>query len=419
MTQDRLLRVGMLIGSTSVAGGGVPEALRMLCFALEKIPGISLEVFGLRGDDKQLLDFGTIPVHLAPVTRSLGFGYAPTLGAMIAKCQPDILHVHGLWMYLSVVARKWHKTTGKPYVVSPHGMLDPWAMRNAFWKKRLAWHAYEDAHLGNAACIHALCEAERTAVRAAGLKRPVVVLPNGIEQFQRPADLPAWRNKLPRDAKVLMFLGRLTPKKCVAELIKAWSRVCDQQPAWHLALVGPDEGGYAGHLDNLASAGQRPPRIHLVGPAYGEERSRAYATATAFILPSVSEGQPLAALEALSQGIPALLTPQCNLPEVFEAGCGLAIGTSDEEIAEGLETLFELPAEKLAAMGELGRKLVADRFNWTTIAARFADLYRHLAAPTGAHEVCGPPSVPDSRLHKRFSQLRKEITSAAPHSAHP
>jgi poly(glycerol-phosphate) alpha-glucosyltransferase len=380
MTQDRPLRVGMLIGSTSVAGGGVPEALRKLCFALDKVPGISPEVFALRGDDKQLLDFGTIPVHLAPATWSLGFGYAPMLGAMIAQRQPDILHVHGLWMYLSVVARRWHRSTSKPYVVSPHGMLDPWAMRNGFWKKRLAWHAYEDAHLSSAACIHALCEAERVAVRAAGLERPVIVLPNGIERFQRPADLPAWRKKLPEDAKVLMFLGRLTPKKGVAALIKAWSMVCDQQPAWHLALVGPDEGGYAGLLDGLASAGRRPPRIHLVGPAYGEERSRAYATATAFILPSVSEGQPLAALEALSQGIPALLTPQCNLPEVFEAGCGLEIGTSEEAIAAGVKSLFALPPDKLEAMGARGRDLVAERFNWATTATRFADLYRHLTA---------------------------------------
>jgi len=379
MIQGRPLRIGMLVGSMSVAGGGVSEALRALCLALDRIPGISPEVFSLRSGNEPMLDFAGIPIHLARTTGPSAFGYAPDLGALIARRQPDILHVHGLWMYLSVAARSWHRNTGRPYVVSPHGMLDPWALRNGSWKKWLARRLYENAHLGGAACIHALCDSEKSAVRTAGLKRPVVIMPNGVEQFGRPSEPPVWRKKLPDDAKILMFLGRLTPKKGVAALTRAWCRVSRGESPWHLVLVGPDEGGYRRHLADLAARGPGAERIHLVGPAYGQERSRAYASATAFVLPSLSEGLPLAALEALSLGIPALLTEQCNLPEAFEAGCALPIGTSEDAICEGLETLFSLPVERLESMGAKGRALIAERFNWDTIAARFADLYRHLA----------------------------------------
>lgn len=377
---DGELRVAMLIASMAVGGGGVPEALRMLSGALVENSGLTVAIFSPRGDDGPLLDAGAAPVFFAPVRGPRSFACAPDLARMIDRWRPDILHVHGLWSYLSIVARRWRRRTGKPAVVSPHGMLDPWALRNSYWTKCAARLLFEDRHLAGAACIHALCASERDAVRAAGFSQPVPVLPNGVVRFAAPAAPPPWRLGLPHDAKILLFLGRLAPKKGVAALIAAWQRVCAENPDWRLVLVGPDEGGYRRRLDELQRAGRQVERLHLVGPAYGDDRAAAYAAATAFILPSVSEGLPLTALEALAQGVPVLLSRQCNLPEAFEAGCGLALETGEEGIVRGLRALLRLSADDLSRMGGNGRRLAAERFEWKAVAAGFAGLYRSLAA---------------------------------------
>ena len=93
----------------------------------------------------------------------------------------DVLSVHGLWKYCSVGSQRWHRRTGRPYVVHPHGMLEPWALRNAMWKKRVAALLYENQHLHGAACLRALSEAEAESIRSYGLRNPICVIPNGVD----------------------------------------------------------------------------------------------------------------------------------------------------------------------------------------------------------------------------------------------
>lgn len=374
----RRLRIGMLIGTVSVTGGGVIEAVRSLSLALSQSTDISVEVFSLRGEGSQV-DFGDIPVHLFAARGPAAFGYAPGLVDGLEARDIDLLHVHGLWMYLSIAAQRWARRSGRSYVISPHGMLDPWALRNARWKKRLAALLYENAHLRNAACLHALCEAEKKAIAAAGFTGPIAVLPNGVDfpfvSFER----PPWRKMLPPDSKVLLFLGRVTPKKRVLELIRAFVRSSRGGGAWRLVVVGPVDDAYERRLRQEIEAYDCGASVHIVGPAYGEARAAAYAAADAFILPSVSEGLPMAALEAFASGLPALLTAQCNLPEGFAAGAALRISADDEGIAEGLERFFAMGESERLLMSASARRLAIDRFNWDTIALDMARLYRRLA----------------------------------------
>ena len=118
------VRVGMLLGSVSVSSGGVSEAVRSLALALRRIPAISVDIFSLDEPGTERRDFGDIPVHFARRYGSRSFGYAPDLGHLLNQHPVDLLHVHGLWMYRSIVARQWGARTGRPYIVSPHGVLD-------------------------------------------------------------------------------------------------------------------------------------------------------------------------------------------------------------------------------------------------------------------------------------------------------
>jgi poly(glycerol-phosphate) alpha-glucosyltransferase len=259
-------------------------------------------------------------------------------------------------------------------------MLDPWVVRNAQWKKRLAGWLYENAHLRGAACLHALCEAEAEAIRAYGLRNPICIIPNGIDPpAATPAEPSPWQANLPDDAKVLFYLGRLHPKKGLPHLLRAWAAVHlahQNAAAWHLVIAGWDQGGHETELKAQAELLGLATRVHFVGPQFNAAKHASYHRADAFILPSFSEGLPMTVLEAWSYGLPVLMTPQCNLPEGFQADAALRIDPDPERIAQGLTTLFALPDHERTAMGERGRALVAQRFTWPGIAQQMLSVYQ-------------------------------------------
>src|SRR5262249_33235072 len=149
----------------------------------------------------------------------------------------------------------WSRGT-KPYVISPHGMLDPWAIANSAFKKRIARFLYEDRHLREAACIHALCTAEAAAIRAFGLRNPICIIPNGVEMPQgAPKPAPVWLGT-EAGARVLLYLGRLHPKKNVHGLLRAFAHLKAGRGLgdWRLVVAGWDQGGYGAKLAVLANA---------------------------------------------------------------------------------------------------------------------------------------------------------------------
>jgi poly(glycerol-phosphate) alpha-glucosyltransferase len=256
-------------------------------------------------------------------------------------------------------------------------MLDPWALRNGAARKRLARLLYEDAHLGKAACLHALCQAEADAIRLAGIATPVAVVPNGVALPDRLAPRAPWRQDMREGAKVALFLGRVTPKKRVVELITGFA-AATLGDDWHLVVVGPVDDAYRGAVEAAAAAPACRGRVHVVGAAYGEARLSAYAASDLFVLPSLSEGLPMAALEAFAHGIPALLTPQCNLPEAFACGAALPIDTTEDGIADGLRRFAAMVPEERLAMGLQAEHLATHTFDWDEIARQMAGLYLNL-----------------------------------------
>jgi poly(glycerol-phosphate) alpha-glucosyltransferase len=293
----------------------------------------------------------------------------------------DILHSHGLWMYPSVVARKWASRNGKPHVVSPRGMLDPWALANSRWKKRIAWSLFEHGNLSNAACLHALTEAEAEAMRRVGLRNPIAVIPNGVDAQPDTGDLrsPDW---LRGDGRaLLLYLGRIHPKKGLLPLIVAWkalARRSDLTRRWVLAIAGWDDGGHLAAIDAAIRAHSLERDILLPGPLYGEAKDAALRHACAFILPSLSEGLPVAVLEAWSYGLPVFMTGACGLPEGFREEAALEISAEPNAMAATLADGLG-DAAALSAAGARGRALAQRKFAWSRIAADMADVYRWLA----------------------------------------
>jgi glycosyltransferase involved in cell wall biosynthesis len=368
------MRIGMLTSSASRNGGGVFPAACGLAAALEEIGPISVKLFGVEDEysaDDQAL-WRNLEIRAERPAGPRSFGFAPHLSGSLQSAGLDLIHVHGIWMYPSIASHHWARRQRRPYVVSPHGMLDSWAVANSRWKKRIAGALYEHRHLRGAACLHALTAAEAKAIRAYGLRNPVCVIPNGVQIPEHSLQ------RAEREIQTLLYLGRLHPKKGIAALLRAWASARSVPGAdnWRLVIAGWDDGGYLGELQRLAHELSIDDNVAFAGPQFGAEKAVAYARASAFVLPSLSEGLPIAVLEAWASGMPVLMTPECNLPEGFEAGAAIPIAASHaDQICAALNTLFSASPAQLCAMGACGRRLVEQRFSWNRVASEMKQVY--------------------------------------------
>jgi glycosyltransferase involved in cell wall biosynthesis len=415
------LKTATIATSVTRRAGGLFDSLLGTCRALSKLPDVRESILSLNDgpSPEDLERWQGVPLQRFSVLGPLFFGYSPELKPALLDGGFDLAHIHGIWQYPSIAVDAWHKQTRRPYVISPHGMLDPWALRNAAGKKRIALFAYEGHHLKHAACLRALCESEGRAIRAFGLTNPIAIIPNGIDlpssdgSAKLIVDNPL-RTLKADGRKVLLYLGRIHPKKGLVNLLKAWAEVQNpvvsgpavrsQSCEWILAIAGWDQGGHEAELKQLATqlgihwadvraqrarTGerlsetfqpltfdlQRPALLVFLGPRFNEAKAACYTNCDAFVLPSFSEGLPMAVLEAWAYGKPVLMTHECNLPEGFASEAALRIAPSAEGVEAGLRDLFAMNDASRLARGANGRAMVATRFTWPKIARDIRSVY--------------------------------------------
>jgi poly(glycerol-phosphate) alpha-glucosyltransferase len=377
------LSVAFLTPSVSRKAGGIFEIERRLAQSLAEHEGVDVEVFALRDehtqDDAPL--WNSTPMHAFSPKGPRQFGWSPDLRTAFMKQSADVGHLHVLWMYTSILMREWSRRVRKPYVTTLNGMLEPWALNNARWKKRLSALLYERTCLRHAACIQVNSESELRGAREFGLKNPFCIIPNGVDLPDAASALaaPPWNAALPAGKKVLLYLGRLHPKKGLANLLAAWQSLSRRDYAplrdWSLVIAGWDQSGHGDSLKSQAEQLGVAGDIHFAGPLFVDAKTAAYQHADAFVLPSFSEGLPMVVLEAWAAGKPVLMTPECHLPEGF--ACGAAISTQPEpgSLATGLAKLMDASFQERAAMGQCGLDLVKRKFTWPQVAAEMHAVY--------------------------------------------
>jgi len=371
------MKVVALTNHLSSRGGGVPSAMLRL---YELLACKGMEVVLVASDAPENAAWAKIVVYKVHGPRS--FGFSPNLLNILGQEQPDVLHLHGLWTYGSIATQIWRRRTGKPVVISAHGMLDPWALEQHALKKRIGGAAYESSNLRHAPRIHALTEVEAKAIGMLGFCGRTVVIPNGI-------DLMAAVDAPQAGMRKLLYIGRLHPKKGLAETLKAWSLFQSElsiaPSRWQLIIAGWDDGGHLTTLRQLAEDYGLSEHVRFVGPVFGRAKEELYTSADAVILASHSEGLPMTVLEAWTFARPAFITEQCNLPEGFEAGAAFKITTEPRNIAERLINI--LPnLDLLTKTGQAGRDLVQSTFDWTKIAEKWFSVYESLVVGENSPE---------------------------------
>lgn len=379
------MKIGMLMASMSRDAGGLFFAVTKLAGALQD-DRCGLRIFAGkdRFSEKDKAEWGATNVTVLPQLGPKSFGFQAGLVSLLRTSQLNAIHVHGLWMYPSLAVTRLNRTR-IPYVISPHGMLDAWALANSGWKKRIAATLYENKHLSGAACIHALCYDEYASIRAYGLRNPVAIIPNGVMlPTGNGVPTPAWRKRIGENSRILLFLGRIHPKKGLIQLLQAWrllSRFRDNiQPAWHVVIAGWDQAGHESELRKIVEQNGLSDSVHFIGPQFGADKEATLGAVDAFILPSFSEGLPMAVLEAWSYSLPVLMTPQCNIVEGFRHRAAIRIEPTPESIARELSDFWQMDWLIQREVGRRGHDLVRDKFSWPSISKDYIAVYRWMVA---------------------------------------
>jgi glycosyltransferase involved in cell wall biosynthesis len=312
-----------------------------------------------------------------------GLSWAPGLPERMAEviADADLVHNHSLWMLPNSYGSRIAARQSKPVIVTAHGALEPWAMRNSGWKKKIVGRLFQNQDLQQASCIHVNSQAEVEGIRRYGLNPPVAVIPNGInpEPFENLPDADLLHSQFPelQNKLLVLFMARLHEKKGLGHLIPAWGNVAKEFPDWHLAVAGPDRG-YEATARQLVKDLQISSSVTFVGNLQGDQKLSALAAAEIFVQPSFSEGFSMSVLEALAARCPVLITPGCNFPEVAEAEAGIIAEPDVEKTTQALRSLLKLSHQKRQAMGSNAHQLIRRGYTWDHVAGQTLDLYSWL-----------------------------------------
>lgn len=357
--------------------GGATVTLPELALATQQTGRYQNAILDFPKKDEQPLYVHGASLEYFTMDRSWKFGLSSAFERRLREILEgvDIVQTHGLWKGHNTFVGLKARARGLPFIVSTHGMLEPWALRNKGWKKYPYYYVVERRFLARASCLRALTLAELQDFRSIGLKVPIAIIPNGVNipVFPSP-EIFLHKHNIPRDQRLILFLGRIHPKKGVDILCNAWSRIARMHSDTHLVIAGPGQEADVNKIRALVQHLSISSRVSMTGLIGGDVKLSALAAAHCFVLPSHSEGFSVAVLEALAAGLPALVSPACNQSEVADYQCGMIINPSAGELAETLDHFLRLPSEDVVRMRTQARVL-AGKYSWDTIGTKMADVY--------------------------------------------
>jgi poly(glycerol-phosphate) alpha-glucosyltransferase len=326
--------------------------------------------------------YGESPVKPGPKTwefKRVGpdfLFFAPSLRRSVRELvsSVDILHGHGFYVGTNYLFGREARHQNKSLVHHVHGIFEPYILSRSRWKKRLVHWLFEDANFRHARLWRALTTKEADQIRACGIKKPVVVVPNGLDPHDYPAPVanlseintPCAGN-LSKKRKRALFLGRVHPKKGLDMLLPGWAKLGKTAKDWELVVAGPDEQGYLQQTRTLASSLGLQQDVIFTGPVTGRAKQALLYSADLFVLPSYSEGFPMSLLEAMACRIPITATTSCNFPELFQAGGGWECAPSRESLEIALREALSASDQERKQRGESARTLLERDYAWPRI----------------------------------------------------
>jgi len=350
------MRILQITSSVTVGLGGVLEGVRMLSEDWHS-SGHHVEIATL--DPPGFADATSFPVTVHALGPSYSkWAYSRHFYPWLRDhhLEYDVVIVHGLWQYHAYASWRALHETSTPYVVFPHGMLDPYFRTQFFFKhlkKSLVWPWSDYRLLRDAKSVMFTCEEEKElARRSFSIYKPnEMVVGFGTEPSSYPLDVAteAFLDQFPelRGKRLLTFMGRLNPKKACDILIEAFAHTLAKDPQWHLIMAGPDLDGWEKSLRKIARQLEIEDRVTWAGMLQRELKWGSIAASEVLILPSHQENFGVVIAEALSCGVPVILSDRVNIwREVSLSGAGLVTTDTREGIEQSLLKWKDLTNEE-------------------------------------------------------------------------
>jgi glycosyltransferase involved in cell wall biosynthesis len=375
------MRILQCAGDIDPAMGGSVEAARQLSIALDKA-GHSVELVTLREPRPEWIEQWRGSVHyLGP--SSTRYLYSRSLPGWIAERANhlDAVVVHGLWRYTGVGVWRGLRGRSVPYFVFPHGMLDPYFKHAFRWQhvqKSIFWRMAESRVVRDARAVLFTSEEERRRARLTfrpyACRECVVGLGIARPEREKEVEKRAFLTQFPQltGKRIVLFLGRIHPKKGCDLLIHAFARVASAHPLFHLVIAGPDECGLRAGLERLAMELGVAKRVTWTGPLNGGLKWGALHASEVMALPSHAENFGIAVIEAMACGVPVLLSKEVNIWREIEAdGAGFAAQPDIRGVTSLLERWLASTDEQRAGMSDRALQSFSKRFELEHFADEF------------------------------------------------
>ena len=291
----------------------------------------------------------------------------------------DAVHIFGIYDLLGPTVADFSYSRGVPYVVEPIGMFLP-IVRNLFLK-RMYHLLLGNRMLSRCSSIIATSNQEVSELVSAGLPPEKVVLRrNGVDLPEVMPERGKFRaaQRISAQAKLVLFLGRLSSKKSPDLLLRAFAALCGEGKVRDLllAFVGPDDDGMKAKLIRSAENLGVASRVKFCGALFGEDKWAAYRDADVFVLPSQNENFGNAAAEAVAAGTPVIVTEQCGIAPLLADVAGLTVTHDANSISRAIVRVLTEPG--LHSRLSAGCREVASRLDWQQPAREMEALYQRL-----------------------------------------
>jgi glycosyltransferase involved in cell wall biosynthesis len=293
----------------------------------------------------------------------------------------DIVHIHSLYRFPVTVAAWWARRTGVPYLIMPHGSLDPFLFKQSQYNlplKRIYECLFDIPNLNHAAAVHYTVEEEAQRAAFLKLRTKPVILPYGIdwEGYRRLPPQGSFRRRIKLNDQVplVLFLGRINFKKGLDLLVPAFGRVVQKLPDARLAVVGPDNEGYSSKVREWCVEQGIQDKVFFVDHLGLEKVKEAYVDADVFVLPSYTENFGLTVVEAMACGTPVIISDQVNIcREVHRSRAGIVVSLDPCAVADAIYRVL-VDKELASDMGRQGRR-AAERYAWPHIVEQLTKIY--------------------------------------------
>jgi glycosyltransferase involved in cell wall biosynthesis len=293
----------------------------------------------------------------------------------------DLVHAHALFSFAPVMAAHYARGFDVPYVLRPLGVLRQYGMtRRRPFLKRASLSLIERRLIEGASAVHFTSEAEREDAELLGLRFRAAVIPLGIRTSGSADNLPV-PSQPKENLFTLLFLSRLDPIKNIEGLLRALALVAPKYPQLRLHIAGAGDAAYVQKLRELAQQLGVSGRVKWLGFVQGQQKTELFRDANAFVLSSFSESFGIAAVEALAEGLPIIVSRGVGIArEIEAAGAGIAVDPRSDDIALAIKRLLDDP-ERLTIMRNAGQRLLREEFSLDRMGGRLLALYDEILEP--------------------------------------